>query len=289
MCLNKQCINRCPSTPKNKEASKDDSLDRNHDVTSQSSPKHMNDRAAPDVQGFSLPCSPVLRSNTDGTVPSLVPDVPQFNVEKEHEEDSPPYTSVYLSWPQPFIQTFSSRKLSCSSVMTERTSDQLSNDSVHSSATTISSMSGLSVNSSASESSSLSKRVIFPKFWRKDGEIEYMSPNKKPARKGILRKSSYGEDINDDDDDSSKVIDSSRSITKQVRFYSNVLCIVPDRVDKVEPALCWWTPEELKETQRQLVSDLIQTNLGYNALLHCRGVLSIEITSAMNDFYNLTF
>lgn len=73
------------------------------------------------------------------------------------------------------------------------------------------------------------------------------------------------------------------------RFYSNVLCIVPDRVDKVEPALCWWTPEELKETQRQLVSDLIQTNLGYNALLHCRGVLSIEITSAMNDFYNLTF
>lgn len=73
------------------------------------------------------------------------------------------------------------------------------------------------MNSSASESSSLSKRVIFPKFWRKDGEIEYMSPNKKPARKGILRKSSYGEDINDDDDDSSKVIDSSRSITKQVR------------------------------------------------------------------------
>mmetsp|Transcript_30144 Transcript_30144/g.44306 ORF Transcript_30144/g.44306 Transcript_30144/m.44306 type:complete len:318 (+) Transcript_30144:1956-2909(+) len=309
MCVNKKLINHSQS-PNHPGTTSDlimdmDYADRKHqkEVTPHSSPKRVSDRA-PDNGGFAFPSSPLLRYKAaDGHLPSFVSDLsPRLNVDVNHEEvveeeegDTSSFSTscsaVYLSWPQPFIQTFSSRKQisTCSSsFMTERTmtSSQLSDDTVHSSASTISSLSGSSAGNSNASESSASKRVIFANFWQRDGErakyaCSYTIPQK-PVRKGILRKSSYGGDSRDDD---SPMEMKSLLNIKQVRFYSNVLCIVPEQVEPIEPSLCWWTPDELKETQRGLVSDLIQTTLGYDALLRCRGLLSMEVTLALNEFY----
>eukprot|EP00816_Leptocylindrus_hargravesii_P012236 CAMPEP_0196805304 /NCGR_PEP_ID=MMETSP1362-20130617/5084_1 /TAXON_ID=163516 /ORGANISM="Leptocylindrus danicus, Strain CCMP1856" /LENGTH=278 /DNA_ID=CAMNT_0042178159 /DNA_START=24 /DNA_END=860 /DNA_ORIENTATION=+ len=136
--------------------------------------------------------------------------------------------------------------------------------------------------STTSESSSLSlplasannKRVIFSTFWQS-----------KTANgpKSILKGSSYY-----------KYGCASETrvpeALKQVRFCPRVLCIgmsVKKRHQSFDSLQRrWWSRKELKESHRELTSELMRTSLGLQALMSRKGLLSNLVTEALHEIYS---